>query len=180
MNKPEIQTLSSSVVYKNRWMTVREDKILRADGSPGLYGVVEKADFAIVAAVQAGMMYLVEQYRYPVQGRFLEFPQGTCDSQHMDPLALARAELQEETGLRARHMVHVARLHEAYGFTTQAFNLFLATDLEQGPLHLEPEEQGLVCKAFEIQRVREMICDGTITDSATVASFGLLHLKQLI
>ena len=51
MHTPEIQTLSSSVVYQNRWMTVREDKIIRADGSSGIYGVVEKQDFAVIAAV---------------------------------------------------------------------------------------------------------------------------------
>jgi len=33
MSKPEIETLGSTVVYKNRWMSVREDSIVRADGS---------------------------------------------------------------------------------------------------------------------------------------------------
>ena len=45
---PEIETLSSRVVYQNRWMTVREDAIRRQDGSQGIYGIVEKADFAAI------------------------------------------------------------------------------------------------------------------------------------
>ena len=49
---PEIKTLSTKVVYANPWMTVREDAIERADGSPGIYGVVEKPDFAVVAAIE--------------------------------------------------------------------------------------------------------------------------------
>ena len=180
MHTPEIQTLSSSVVYQNRWMTVREDKIIRADGSSGIYGVVEKQDFAVIAAVQDGKIYLVEQYRYPVQGRHLELPQGAWESTSTDPLTLAQAELREETGITARSMVHVARMHEAYGYSTQAFDLFFATDLVHGPAQLEPEEQGLVCKAFDVQQVRAMVCDGHITDAVTVASFGLLHMKCML
>ncbi len=79
MVKPEIETAGTKVVYKNRWMTVREDTIVRADGSSGLYGVVEKPDFSVIAAVSDGSIVLVEQYRYPVQERFWELPQGSWE-----------------------------------------------------------------------------------------------------
>lgn len=59
MSNPEIETTGSTVVYKNRWMTLREDAIVRADGSTGLYSVVEKPDFAVIAAVSDGEIYLV-------------------------------------------------------------------------------------------------------------------------
>lgn len=76
----EIKTLGSKTVYANRWMTVREDAIERPSGHRGIYGVVEKADFAVIAAVQDRQMYLVEQYRYPVAGRYWELPQGSWES----------------------------------------------------------------------------------------------------
>ena len=41
-----IETTSTRLVYENRWMRVREDTIRRRDGSTGIYGVVEKLDFA--------------------------------------------------------------------------------------------------------------------------------------
>lgn len=75
MSELEIKTAGSTVVYKNRWMTVREDSIVRSNGTSGIYGVVEKADFAVIAAVREESIYLVEQYRYPVRGRFWELPQ---------------------------------------------------------------------------------------------------------
>jgi hypothetical protein len=40
--------VSSRVVYENPWLTLREDRIERGDGSPGLYSVIEKPDFALV------------------------------------------------------------------------------------------------------------------------------------
>ncbi len=60
-------------------MKVREDNILRRDGSAGIYGIVEKPDFALIVPMHDGMIHLVEQYRYPVKGRFWEFPQGSWE-----------------------------------------------------------------------------------------------------
>jgi ADP-ribose pyrophosphatase len=181
MSPPGILTTSSTIVYQNRWMTVREDAIVRADGSRGIYGVVDKPDFAVIAAVAGETIYLVEQYRYPVGSRCLELPQGSWEqSANVDPLALARAELREETGLTAGRIVHAGRLHEAYGYSTQAFDLFFASELTQGATQLEIEEQGLVCRPFSVSQVCEMICNGTITDAVTVASIGLLRLKAMI
>ena len=61
-----ITVRASRVVYENPWMRVREDAIGRPDGSAGIYGVVEKPDFALVIPVDADGVWLVEQYRYPV------------------------------------------------------------------------------------------------------------------
>ena len=47
----EIEQLESRVVYRNRWMNVREDAICRMDGSLGVYGVVEKKDFSVVVQI---------------------------------------------------------------------------------------------------------------------------------
>jgi hypothetical protein len=43
-----VRTLGSRQVYRNAWMTVREDQVERDDGSTGIYGVVDKPDFALV------------------------------------------------------------------------------------------------------------------------------------
>ncbi len=66
---PDITTLGTRVVYQNRWMRVREDAIRRRDGSEGIYGVVEKDDFVVIAPVEAGVIHLVQQFRYPLRGR---------------------------------------------------------------------------------------------------------------
>lgn len=180
MSKPEILTTGSKVVYRNRWMTVREDAILRANGSAGIYGVVDKPDFAVIAAVQDQSIFLVEQYRYPVRGRYWELPQGSWEDRAIDPLELAKAELREETGLTAGSMLHAGRLFLAYGHSSQAWDLYLATDLREGETQLDAEEEGLVSRAFAVPVVEAMIADGTIRDATTVAAFGLLRLKGLL
>ena len=180
MSKQEILKTRSSVVYQNRWMTVREDEIVRADGSKGIYGVVEKSDFAVIVAISASDVYLVEQYRYPVEGRFWEFPQGSWEEQTIDPLTLARAELREEMGLEAAAMQHVGHLFLAYGFCTQGYDVFLASELVQLDAQREPEEQGLLVQSFPIAQIEAMIANGEITDATTIAAFGLLRAKSLL
>ena len=104
-----IETTSTRLVYENRWMRVREDTIRRRDGSKGIYGVVEKPDFVVIIPVEDdGRLYLVEQFRYPVKGRYWEFPQGSWEQiEGADPLEMARGELREETGLDAAEMTDV-------------------------------------------------------------------------
>jgi ADP-ribose pyrophosphatase len=177
----DIVTTGTRVVYENRWMRVREDAIRRRDGSAGIYGVVEKPDFVVIAAVEGGSVHLVEQYRYPARGRYWELPQGSREQPAgADPLELARAELREETGLESATMAHAGRLFLGYGYSTQAYDVFLATGLRQGDRGLDHEEQDLVTRAFAVAELEAMVREGTIVDATTVAALGLLRLKGLL
>ena len=114
-------------------MRLREDRFVRADGSEGLYAVVDKAPATAVIAIDGEEAVLVEQFRHPVGARFWELPQGAWDGEDApDAEELARGELAEETGLRAGSMEKLGRLFFAYGITGQPFDVWLATDLTQG------------------------------------------------
>lgn len=63
-------------------MKVHEDSVRFADGSEGLYGVVDNEDFVlIVPRHQDGSYQLLQQFRYPVGDRFCEFPQGSSETE---------------------------------------------------------------------------------------------------
>jgi len=177
----EITAIATRIVYENRWMRVREDAIRRRDGTAGIFGVVEKPDFVTIAAVEAGLIYLVEQYRYPIQGRYWELPQGAWEHQPTaDPLDVARGELREETGMEADEMIYAGHLFEACGYCTQGYHVFLAKGLRKGSSSLENEEQGLLTRAFPLPDVEAMIASGVIKDATTVAALGLLRLRRLL
>jgi len=177
---PEITTLSSRIAYRNRWLQVREDEIQRADGSRGIYGVIERSDFAVIVPVAAdGSLHLVEQYRYPVKGRFWEFPQGAWEhAPDADPVDLARGELREETGLVAGRMTHLGHLFLAVGIANQGYHVFLAENLSRTDTALEVEEQGLISACFPRAVVTEMIRSGQIKDATTVAALSLVDLHR--
>jgi 8-oxo-dGTP pyrophosphatase MutT (NUDIX family) len=174
-----VERLSSRIVYTNPWMTVREDSVRWLDGSTGIYGVVEKPDFALVLPRWTGGFWLVEQYRYPVARRAWEFPQGSWGHGAGGSAAeLARRELAEETGLRAETITHIGHLFEAYGFSTQGFDVYLATDLTHGEPDREGTEQDMIHRAFSDAEVKEMVLAGDIVDAPSIAALTLYNLRS--
>src|SRR5438067_213458 len=103
----DIRQVSSREVYRNPWLRLREDEIAYPDGTSGTYAVVEKQDFVTVLPWTGDGFWLVQQYRYPVQARAWEFPQGGWGPGYSGTTEeLAAAELAEETGLRAGALHH--------------------------------------------------------------------------
>jgi 8-oxo-dGTP pyrophosphatase MutT (NUDIX family) len=160
-------------------MTVREDAVERPNGSRGIFGVVDKPDFALVIPSTPTGFWLVEQYRYPVRGRYWEFPQGSWEgTAGVDPAVLAAGELEEETGLRAGVMRHLGHLYGAYGYSTQGFHVFVATDLVEGPTRRSVEEQDLQAAEVTTAEFIAMIGTGQVKDASTVAAYSLFVLDQ--
>jgi 8-oxo-dGTP pyrophosphatase MutT (NUDIX family) len=174
-------TLSTRIPYENPWTRLREDRIRRSDGSDGIYGVVERSDFAVVVPFHAGRVTLVEQYRYPVQARMWEFPMGMAEKDpDVDPAVLAAAELREETGLVAARMTYAGRIFQGPGYCNQRGHVFLATELTSGATAREVTEQDMVARDFPLPQIEAMIRDGVILDGMSIAAFGLLRLKAMI
>jgi 8-oxo-dGTP pyrophosphatase MutT (NUDIX family) len=173
-----IRTLSSRVVYRNQWMQLREDHIERADGSRGLYSVVDKPDFAVIIPMENDGFHLVEQYRYPIRRRSWEFPSGSLsDGENRNPDETAAVELAEETGFTARNVELLGYLHCANSLTGEGFHVFLATDLTPGEARREQTEQDMRQQWFPRDQVERMFRDGTITDGSTLAAYLLLALR---
>ena len=175
----DIRTLTSGVVYEDHWMRLRLDEIERRDGSRGTYAVVEKPDFALVIPAENDGFHLVEEFRYPIGRRTWSFPQGGFPhGQTGHPTELARLELLQETGLRARNLVKLGFLNGAHGSSSQGGHFFLATGLEPGRPEREHEEQDMRQEWVPRTRFEEMITEGAITDDSTVAAYALFLLRE--
>ena len=174
-----MRTTSSREVYRNAWIRVREDELERDDGSTGLYGVVEREDFALVLPAERNGFWLVEQFRYPVGRRCWEFPQGTWTSgQDGSAEELGRAELAEETGLRAAELRHLGHLDLAPGLSTQEFDVWLATGLTPGATAREATEADMRAAFVPEDEFRAMVRDGRFTDGPSLAAYSLLLLDR--
>lgn len=174
---PPFTVTSSRIAYENPWLRVREDRIIRPGGRPGLYGVIERRDFAVVVPLQDGRLTLVQQYRYPVDERLWEFPQGVSEPEDPDLLACAARELREETGLVAGSLEDCGRVYLASGICNQGYSVVLATGLVPGAQQRDATEEDLVVGDFALAAVEAMLRDGVIRDATSLAAFGLLRLQ---
>ena len=174
-----IRTLSSRIVYRNPWVSIREDAIERPGGDEGVYAVVDKNDGALIVPWDGEQLYLVGQFKYPLGAWDWEFPQGAIDDREVSPEETARTELVEETGLTAARWERLGFMHYSPGLSSQGCHAWLATELEHGEPRPEPTEVGLEVRALAPDRFEAMVRDGDITDAASIAAWTLLGLRGL-
>ncbi len=162
------QTLGSRQVYVNPWIRVREDHVLRPDGRPGIYGVVEFQNYAlgIVPLADNGDTWLVGQWRYPLGLYSWEIPEGGGPLS-VDALESAQRELAEETGLTAARWTDLGPLHLSNSVTNEEGRVFLAQGLTVG--HAEPEgDEVLALRRLPFNEAYAMAMDGRITDGLSI------------
>jgi ADP-ribose pyrophosphatase len=166
-----IRTLTTREVYRNPWLRLREDAIERGNGAQGIYSVVDKQDCAIILPIDGDHIWLVEQYRYTIGERALELPQGGWEADNVDPEALARGELKEETGLTAGRMTELPWMWIAYGFVRQRQHVFVAEELVPGPHERDEEESDMEIVRVPIALFEQKLRDGEIRDVCTLAAW---------
>lgn len=172
------KTISRETTYENRWIRVEHRDVVTPAGSPGIYGVVHFKNKAIgiVPVDDEGFVYLVGQYRYPLDAYSWEIPEGGGPIGE-DPLAAARRELKEETGLTAERWQQIGRVHTSNSVTDEEGLIFLAQGLTVGEAQPEETEE-LTLKRIPLAEAVDMVMRSEITDSIAVC--GILMAARLL
>ncbi|MBV8898211.1 MAG: NUDIX hydrolase [Acidobacteriaceae bacterium] len=164
------KTLSTRVAYENPWIRVREDQVIRPDGGPGIYGVVEiRPSVAIIALNDKDEIALVGQWRYTVNRYSWEIPRGGSHPGETDMLAVAKRELAEEAGLLAAHWRALGAADVGNGVVCELQSFFVATGLSTTETNLDPEED-IVVAWHPFEEAVQMVMDGRITEVCSVAA----------
>jgi len=166
-------TLSSRLVYENSWIRLREDQVLRPDGQVGIYGVVEFKNRAVgvLPVDDDGCIWLVGQYRYPLNAYSWEIPEGGSPESE-PPEETAWRELREETGLTAGKLELIGTAHLSNSVCDETAYIYRATELAHGQSMPEGTEE-LHARRVPWDEARAMLRRGEITDSMSVIA--LLH-----
>lgn len=168
--------LATRGVYRNRWIRLREDVVIRPDGTRGLFGIVERlsSGVTVLALDKNGEVYLVREYKYGVGTNSLELISGGLDRRET-PLQGAKRELREETGLVARTWVACGRIDPLTTILSAPVYLFIAKDLEMGENNSDPGELVHI-ERRPLSRAVKLVLNGKITHAASC----LLLLKAYL
>lgn len=124
-----------------------------------------------------GNVYLVRQFRAPIEQVLLEIPAGKLDHVGEDRLLAAKRELKEETGLDADNWLHLCDTFTTPGFSNERISLYLARDLHMGQTHPDEDEFLNVVK-LPFEEAFQMVMRGEIQDAKTQIT--LCMAKQLL
>jgi ADP-ribose pyrophosphatase len=161
--------------YSNNWISVYHDEVINPNGGEGIYGVVHFKNLAIgiIPIDENGYTWLVGQHRYPQDKFSWEIPEGG-GSLDVDPLESAKRELQEEVGLGAKLWQPILNMDLSNSVSDEEAIIYIAQNLFT--TQAEPDDtEELTLKYLPFEEAYEMVLNGSITDSISVA--GLLKAK---
>ena len=171
--------VSSQTIFEGRIIRVTLDQARLPDGTLAAREVVyHPGGVAVLALDSDNTVYLVKQFRYPLQELLLELPAGKLDhGSDEDALLGAQRELSEETGLEAAKWTYLGYTLASPGFCTEALHMYLAQDLTRKGQHLD-EDEFLDVVTMPFDQLAGQVMDGTITDGKTVST--TLKVKVLL
>lgn len=166
---------SSESKYESPYVSLGIDTIVDPDGAEHARAVVSPNDaIGILALDNEDRLLLVEQYRHPIRRRLLEIPAGTLDVPGESALDASIRELAEEADLIAGRWEPQLKLVATPGYSTESWQVFLATDLRPVPeadrtVRLA-EEADMVQWWLPFDEAVAAVLAGRISDSLTVAA----------
>lgn len=158
-------------VYANPWIEVTEYAATAPTGAPATYGLVGFKNLAIaILPVHAdGSVELVGQHRLPFGDYSWEIPEGG-GRRDCDPMASARRELAEETGLAAGDWREILRVQLSNSVTDELAIGYLATDLHPAaPDHHADDTEDLARARVPFREALDAAMAGHFADVLTVA-----------
>ncbi len=171
--------VSSQTIFEGKIIKVTLDQAQLPDGTLASREVVyHPGGVAVLALDDDNTVYLVKQYRYPIQQLLLELPAGKLDHGVEENVLLgAQRELSEETGLEAAEWTYLGHTLASPGFCDEALHMYLARGLTRKGQHLD-EDEFLDVVTMPFGQLVEQVMDGTITDGKTVST--TLKVKVLL
>lgn len=159
---------SSTEKFKGHICSVKVDEITLPNGKIAKREIVVRGNAAAIVPIDNdGKIILVRQYRHAVGKEVLEIPAGMLEKDE-DPKICAIRELEEETAYKASKITPVCAMHTSIGFSTEILYLYIAEELSEGTLNLDPEEF-IVVEKYTLDEALNLIKNGEITDSKTIA-----------
>ncbi|MCA9248813.1 MAG: NUDIX hydrolase [Planctomycetales bacterium] len=156
------QIRGTQEIYRDPWIEVQRDDVIRPDGRDGTHCVVRmKPGVSVLPVDDAGYVYLTDEFHYGVGRDSIEVVSGGIEPGE-DRLLTAQRELEEELGIRAQQWDFLGSVDPFTTIIVSPTALFLARQLTFGATAQEGTEQIRTVKMPFSEAVRQVI-EGQIT-----------------
>lgn len=170
MDKTE-KLLRQEPIYKGRVINITKDEVVCPNGQTSLREIVHhRGGVAILFKVDDKFIF-EKQYRYAMNEEIIEMPAGKLEEGEI-PLEAAKRELLEETGYRPLEMIHLGDSYPTPGYSTEVIHLYYCPKAVKEERHLDNDEC-IDLIYLTLEEIEEMIMEGKIKDSKSVASIFL-------
>jgi len=167
----EEKTIESKLIYNGKVLRLRLDTVTLPNGREAMREIVEHSGaVAVVPIDEEKRVYLVRQYRKPMEKTLLEIPAGKLEPGE-DPIECAKRELAEEIGFTPGELKQLAFICSSPGYCDERVYVYLARDLKSHQLEKD-ESEFLEVEIYPFAEVLKMVLDGSIEDGKTIT--GLL------
>lgn len=170
------RTTRKNYVYRGRILNVRCDDALLPNDEPCKREIVEHSGGAAVLCVKDGKIAFVRQYRYAYQKTLTEIPAGKLEFGE-DPLAAARRELAEETGIYAENLKKIAEIYPSPGYTDEVIYVYFADGGKAAEQHLD-EDEFLSVEWLSEEEAKRRLLDGEFRDAKTAIALQYYFLQK--
>ena len=165
----QVKRIDRNLVAKGAIIDYYQDTMLLPNGNTAKWDLIDhKGAAAVVAVLPDGRLLMVEQYRNALERMTLEIPAGGLTHRQEPTMEAARRELKEETGYTCDKIEPLLSLYTTVAFCNEKIDIYLATGLTPGEQHLD-EDEFLNVGVYTLEELKEMICQGKIQDSKTIA-----------
>jgi ADP-ribose pyrophosphatase len=173
------EVVRSDIMYSCRIFSVRRDHSRAPNGQTHDFHVVQTSDWVNVVPLTVDrQVVMVRQFRHGIRELTLEVPAGLIDDTDESAAAAALRELREETGYASQQLTPLGTVHPNPAILNNRCHMFLAHDVRQaGPPQWDGTEELLV-ERVPLDRIPELILNGSITNALTLVAFQLLQLTQ--
>lgn len=171
------KTVDTKNIYRGKFIGLDSLEVILPDGNKATRDIVLHPGASVIIPLNENKeIYMVRQYRKPIEKITLELPAGKLDEGE-DPRVCAERELGEETGLTASEVRHLISMHSTPGFSTEVLHMYLATGLSEGDAHSD-EDEFVSCEKYKLNELIKMIMRGEITDAKSI--IGILLTDKII
>lgn len=175
----DVKRMVRELAYQGTVLKVYKDHMKFSNGNTEDWDFIHHdGAAAVIPVMDDGKILMVKQYRNALERDTLEIPAGKLDDPDEEGIVCASRELKEETGYSSDDLEWLLTIRTTVAFCDERIEVFVARNLIPGEQHLD-EDEFVDVKAYKLEELKEMIFEGKIQDSKTMAAILAYESKYL-